>query len=249
MSVSLCTFVTGPCFVCFIILQLPEYNQTLQKGRDIRHRLNQLYLKETELDQEHYGRALRLPNTSHPDVVRTHLCAHRPTDNHNNAWEKIILKYIFIYIYIYFFLSCPPSQLEMRARQRLWSWLDKNQVIDHVICDIKPVCSRGKVTLWSIRLRFWFHTQRPYWAWGRVGSYQTEVSICYSLKTSFFFDFCTSRFFTHDKLLLCLCCRHLAHVSGHRSYYLRGAGARLQTALQNFALDTLQRRVGPRWDI
>ncbi|XP_029302290.1 serine--tRNA ligase, mitochondrial-like [Cottoperca gobio] len=36
--------------------------------------------------------------------------------------------------------------------------------------------------------------------------------------------------------------RHLAHISGHRSYYLRGAGARLQTALQNFALDTLQRR-------
>lgn len=40
-----------------------------------------------------------------------------------------------------------------------------------------------------------------------------------------------------------LSCRHLAHVSGHRSYYLRGAGARLQTALQNFALDTVQRRV------
>ncbi|KAG7277042.1 hypothetical protein CRUP_025452 [Coryphaenoides rupestris] len=36
--------------------------------------------------------------------------------------------------------------------------------------------------------------------------------------------------------------RHLSHVSGHRSYYLRGAGARLQTALQNFALDTLQKR-------
>ncbi|XP_028817817.1 serine--tRNA ligase, mitochondrial [Denticeps clupeoides] len=36
--------------------------------------------------------------------------------------------------------------------------------------------------------------------------------------------------------------RRLAHVSGHRSYYLRGAGARLQIALQNFALDLLQRR-------
>ncbi|XP_048119945.1 serine--tRNA ligase, mitochondrial isoform X1 [Alosa alosa] len=36
--------------------------------------------------------------------------------------------------------------------------------------------------------------------------------------------------------------RRLAHVSGHRSYYLRGAGARLQTALQNFVLDLLQRR-------
>lgn len=37
--------------------------------------------------------------------------------------------------------------------------------------------------------------------------------------------------------------RRLAHVSGHRSYYLRGAGALLQTALQNFALDKLRRRV------
>ncbi|XP_069042584.1 serine--tRNA ligase, mitochondrial [Lepisosteus oculatus] len=36
--------------------------------------------------------------------------------------------------------------------------------------------------------------------------------------------------------------RRLAHVSGHRSYYLRGAGARLQAALQSFALDKLQRR-------
>lgn len=54
------------------LLQLPEYNQALLKGREIRSRLNQLYLQETELDQEHYGRALRLPNSTHPDVVRTH---------------------------------------------------------------------------------------------------------------------------------------------------------------------------------
>lgn len=58
--------------VCLFTSQLPEYNQGLQKGREIRSRLNQLYLTETELDQEHYGRALRLPNTTHPDVVRTH---------------------------------------------------------------------------------------------------------------------------------------------------------------------------------
>lgn len=104
--------------------------------------------------------------------------------------------------------------------------------------------------MWSIRLRVWFHTQRPYWAGGRVGSHQTEVSVCYSLKTKKnVLFFAQVVFFTLDKLLLCLCCRHLAHVSGHRSYYLRGTGARLQTALQNFALDTLQRRVRPRWDI
>uniref|UniRef100_A0A673IJU7 serine--tRNA ligase n=1 Tax=Sinocyclocheilus rhinocerous TaxID=307959 RepID=A0A673IJU7_9TELE len=36
--------------------------------------------------------------------------------------------------------------------------------------------------------------------------------------------------------------RRLAHVSGHRSYYLRGAGARLQFALQNYTMDFLQKR-------
>lgn len=34
----------------------------------------------------------------------------------------------------------------MRARRRWWSWLDKNQVIDHVIHDINLVCSRAKVS-------------------------------------------------------------------------------------------------------
>lgn len=32
----------------------------------------------------------------------------------------------------------------MRARRRLWSWLGKKQVIDHVICDFNPVCSRAQ---------------------------------------------------------------------------------------------------------
>ncbi|KAK6470698.1 serine--tRNA ligase [Huso huso] len=36
--------------------------------------------------------------------------------------------------------------------------------------------------------------------------------------------------------------RRLAHVSGHRSYYLRGAGAQLQYALQSFVLDKLLRK-------
>ncbi|TRY89425.1 hypothetical protein DNTS_010826 [Danionella cerebrum] len=36
--------------------------------------------------------------------------------------------------------------------------------------------------------------------------------------------------------------RRLSHVSGHRSYYLRGAGAQLQFALQSFTLDLLQKR-------
>ncbi|XP_059186484.1 serine--tRNA ligase, mitochondrial [Centropristis striata] len=120
---------------------LPEYSQALQTGREIRIRLNELYSRETELDQEHYGRALRLPNTSHPDV---------------------------------------PIGDESQAR-----------VVELVgqkpVFDFKP---RGHVELGE------------------------ELGLIRQ--------------------------RHLAHVSGHRSYYLRGAGARLQTALQNFALNKLQ---------
>lgn len=68
-------------------MQLPEYTQALQKGREIRSRLNQLYPKETELEQEHYGRALRLPNTTHPDVVRMHTCTHAHFDQ--GIWAQI----------------------------------------------------------------------------------------------------------------------------------------------------------------
>ncbi|XP_040027507.2 serine--tRNA ligase, mitochondrial isoform X2 [Gasterosteus aculeatus] len=122
---------------------LPEYTQALQKGREIRSRLNQLYPRETELDQEHYGRALRLPNTTHPAV---------PVGAENQA-----------------------KVLELVGQKPEF--------------DFKP---RGHIELGE-----------------ELGLFRQ---------------------------------RHLAHVSGHRSYYLRGAGARLQTALQNFALDTLQRR-------
>uniref|UniRef100_A0A8C2X976 Serine--tRNA ligase, mitochondrial n=1 Tax=Cyclopterus lumpus TaxID=8103 RepID=A0A8C2X976_CYCLU len=122
---------------------LPEYARALQRGREIRSRLNELHPKETELDQEHYGRALRLPNTSHPDV---------PVGDESQA-----------------------RVVELVGQKPDF--------------DFKP---RGHVELGE------------------------ELGLIRQ--------------------------RHLAHVSGHRSYYLRGAGARLQTALQNFALDTLQRR-------
>uniref|UniRef100_A0A671UIT8 Serine--tRNA ligase, mitochondrial n=1 Tax=Sparus aurata TaxID=8175 RepID=A0A671UIT8_SPAAU len=125
------------------IAQLPEYTQALQRGREIRNRLIQLFLKETELEQEHYGRALRLPNTSHPDV---------PVGDESQA-----------------------RVVELVGQKPEF--------------DFKP---RGHVELGE------------------------ELGLIRQ--------------------------RHLAHVSGHRSYYLRGAGARLQTALQNFALDKLQRR-------
>ncbi|XP_056230287.1 serine--tRNA ligase, mitochondrial [Seriola aureovittata] len=125
------------------LANLPEYTQTLQRGRDIRNRLNQLYPKETELDEEHYSRALRLPNTTHPDV---------------------------------------PVGDESQARV-------VELVGEKPEFDFEP---RGHVELGE------------------------ELGLIRQ--------------------------RHLSHISGHRSYYLRGAGARLQTALQNFALDTLQRR-------
>uniref|UniRef100_A0A1A8NTD0 Serine--tRNA ligase, mitochondrial n=3 Tax=Nothobranchius TaxID=28779 RepID=A0A1A8NTD0_9TELE len=125
------------------VADLPEYTQCLQKGREIRHRLNQLYLTETDLDEEHYSRALRLPNSTHPDV---------------------------------------PVGDESQARV-LETFGQKPEF------DFKP---RGHVELGE------------------------ELGVIRQ--------------------------RHLSHVTGHRSYYLWGMGARLQTALQNFALDILQQR-------
>lgn len=50
----------------------------------------------------------------------------------------------------------------------------------------------------------------------------------------------------HIRLAVCSYVpRRLSHVSGHRSYYLRGAGALLQHGLVNFTLSKLVRRVWP----
>ncbi|XP_056157783.1 serine--tRNA ligase, mitochondrial [Lampris incognitus] len=125
------------------LANLPEYNEARQEGREIRTRLSQLYLKEKELEQTHYERALRLPNTTHPDV---------PVGDESQA--KVV-----------------------------------EVVGQKPVFDFEP---RGHL---------------------KLGEHLGLIRQ-----------------------------RHLAHVSGHRSYYLRGAGARLQTALQNFALDMLQRR-------
>uniref|UniRef100_A0A4W5NFH3 serine--tRNA ligase n=1 Tax=Hucho hucho TaxID=62062 RepID=A0A4W5NFH3_9TELE len=113
------------------------------EGREIRHRLSQLYPRESELEEEHYGRALRLPNTTHPNV---------PIGDESQA-----------------------RVLELVGQKPEF--------------DFKP---RGHL---------------------EIGE---ELGLIRQ--------------------------RRLAHVSGHRSYYLRGAGARLQSALQNFALETLQQR-------
>uniref|UniRef100_A0A6Q2ZBR7 serine--tRNA ligase n=1 Tax=Esox lucius TaxID=8010 RepID=A0A6Q2ZBR7_ESOLU len=117
--------------------------QATREGRDIRLRLVQLYPRESELEQEHYNRALRLPNTTHPDV---------PIGDESQA-----------------------RVLELIGQKPVFAF--------------KP---RGHL---------------------EIGE---ELGLIRQ--------------------------RRLAHISGHRSYYLRGAGARLQSALQNFALETLQRR-------
>lgn len=49
-----------------------EYNSAREEGRALREKLSQLYLQESELEKEHYCRALRLPNRTHPSVVRDH---------------------------------------------------------------------------------------------------------------------------------------------------------------------------------
>lgn len=52
--------------------------------------------------------------------------------------------------------------------------------------------------------------------------------------------------FTCPHLSVHLSPRRLSHVSGHRSYYLRGAGALLQHGLVNFTLNKLIQRVWAR---
>lgn len=94
------------------IMQLPEYNQALQKGREVRNRLNQLYPKETELDQEHYRRALRLPNTSHPDVVRIHARTHTHSLSRASG-ERISVKFVPKSVPLFFF---QPVGDESQAR-------------------------------------------------------------------------------------------------------------------------------------
>lgn len=122
---------------------IPEYSEARDRGRSIRHRLGQLVPEETELEEEFYSRALKLPNSTHHEV---------PHGDESQA-----------------------RVLELVGQKREFDFTPKGHV------------ELGE-QLGLIRQR------------------------------------------------------HLSHVSGHRSYYLRGAGARLQMALQNFTLDKLLKR-------
>uniref|UniRef100_A0A9J8BDA6 serine--tRNA ligase n=2 Tax=Cyprinus carpio TaxID=7962 RepID=A0A9J8BDA6_CYPCA len=115
-----------------------------EEGRAIREKLGQLYVQEGELEKEHYCRALRLPNRSHPSV---------PIGDESQA-----------------------RVVELVGEKREF--------------DFKP---KGHLEI--------------------------------------------------GESLDIIRQRRLAHVSGHRSYYLRGAGAGLQFALQNYTMDFLQKRV------
>ncbi|XP_042595978.1 serine--tRNA ligase, mitochondrial-like, partial [Cyprinus carpio] len=126
------------------LASLEEYVSAREESRAIREKLSQLYVQEGELEKEHYCRALRLPNRTHPCV---------PIGDKNQA-----------------------RVVELVGQKREF--------------DFKP---KG-------------HLQ--------IGE---RLDIIRQ--------------------------RRLAHVSGHRSYYLRGVGASLQFALQNYTMDLLQKRV------
>uniref|UniRef100_A0A671PQC7 serine--tRNA ligase n=1 Tax=Sinocyclocheilus anshuiensis TaxID=1608454 RepID=A0A671PQC7_9TELE len=122
---------------------LEEYTSAREEGRAIREKLSQLYVQEGELEKQHYCRALKLPNRTHPSV---------PIGDESQA-----------------------RVVELVGQKREF--------------DFKP-----------------------------KGHLQIGESL----------DIIRQR--------------RLAHVSGHRSYYLRGVGARLQFALQNYTMDLLQKR-------
>uniref|UniRef100_A0A8C6SBU5 serine--tRNA ligase n=1 Tax=Neogobius melanostomus TaxID=47308 RepID=A0A8C6SBU5_9GOBI len=126
------------------VIRVLVFSEARLKGRSIRHRLGELAPKETELEEKFYSRALKLPNSTHPDV---------PHGDESQA-----------------------RVVELVGQKREF--------------DFKP---KGHVELGE------------------------ELGIIRQ--------------------------RRLSHVSGHRSYYLRGAGARLQMALQSFTVDKLLRRV------
>ncbi|KAI5098755.1 serine--tRNA ligase, mitochondrial, partial [Silurus meridionalis] len=126
-----------------VLSNLTAYKSLRDEGRKLRLRLSQLYSQQSDLEEEYYNGALRLPNRTHPDV---------PIGDESQA--KVVEM-----------LGQKP-EFEFKAKGHL-----------------------------------------------EIGE---NLDIIRQ--------------------------RRLAHVSGHRSYFLRGAGAQLQIALQNFALDILQKR-------
>lgn len=51
--------------------QEPQYQALRARGREIRKQLVLLYPRETQLEEQFYLHALRLPNQTHPDTVST----------------------------------------------------------------------------------------------------------------------------------------------------------------------------------
>lgn len=54
--------------VCHV--QDPQYQGLRARGREIRKQLTPLYPRETQLEEQFYLQALRLPNQTHPDTVK-----------------------------------------------------------------------------------------------------------------------------------------------------------------------------------
>lgn len=51
-------------------VQDPQYQGLRARGREIRKQLTPLYPRETQLEEQFYLQALRLPNQTHPDTVK-----------------------------------------------------------------------------------------------------------------------------------------------------------------------------------
>ncbi|OBS70140.1 hypothetical protein A6R68_01322 [Neotoma lepida] len=66
----------------------PQYQGLRARGREIRKQLTPLYPRETQLEEQFYLQALRLPNQTHPDTVKAfraaretgHLSCRLPSD-------------------------------------------------------------------------------------------------------------------------------------------------------------------------
>uniref|UniRef100_A0A8C0RLN4 Serine--tRNA ligase, mitochondrial n=1 Tax=Canis lupus familiaris TaxID=9615 RepID=A0A8C0RLN4_CANLF len=152
------------------VQQDPQYQSLRAHGREIRKQLTVLYPKETQLKEQFYLQALKLPNRTHPDVV-----------SGDGPWGSPGAR-----------LGPPSSGPPAVSLQPTG---DESQArVLHVVGD-KPAFSfqpRGHL----------------------------EIA---------------------EKLDI-LRQKRLSHVSGHRSYYLRGAGALLQHGLVNFTLNKLIHR-------
>eukprot|EP00071_Canis_lupus_P004185 XP_005616944.1 serine--tRNA ligase, mitochondrial [Canis lupus familiaris] len=168
------------------VQQDPQYQSLRAHGREIRKQLTVLYPKETQLKEQFYLQALKLPNRTHPDV---------------------------------------PTGDESQAR------------VLHVVGDKPGGGPRGRMWLEPVESRC--SPPPPCLLW--VCAAGCPVSLGPRIPLGFPLRPTSGPLEIAEKLDI-LRQKRLSHVSGHRSYYLRGAGALLQHGLVNFTLNKLIHR-------